>query len=94
MNCLLSKTSLERCYSTFIYFPITNPSSRSIKTFPKKERKIKKNLNQFLEKHINTTTLIHFGSMFHFYNPLKTSEINWFSDVFWGYRNRTLGQMA
>ena len=34
--------------------------------------------------------LILFTPMFHFYSPLKTLENFWFSDIFRGYRNRTL----
>ena len=34
--------------------------------------------------------LTHFRLMFHFFNPLKTSESQRFSDVFRGYRSGTL----
>ena len=36
--------------------------------------------------------LTHFSSNVLFLFPLKTSENVWFSDVFRGYRNETLGE--
>ena len=38
------------------------------------------------------SSLFHFYSLlFHFYTPVKTSQNLWFSIIFRGYRNRTLG---
>ena len=36
-------------------------------------------------------TLPHFSPVFHFYAPWKQQKTFWFSDVFRGYKNRTLG---
>ena len=38
-----------------------------------------------------TTNLTDFNPLFHFYSPWKGPKNLWFSDVFRGYRNETLG---